>query len=209
MKKLFFTIFIIFAFALGAYAQPVNEPQYIACDTITDPSSVDRSVVEANGNQVVSELCLYDPQNGYTFLLNVTGYQPGPYSIRAMVWGVTTIDPDTGETVVGKPSGWSNTLTVSKPAILVLRYEGGYIVCDPQPDIATIELFINESVSQALNEPSGNIVRLIHVDNLPENASVYARAIHVSNWKGNWTVNPFIVSTGTAPLPPAALRLTD
>ncbi len=201
MKRLFFTLFIIFAFALGAYAQPVNEPTFLGCDSLTDPAIVERSLVEINTIEQDAALCLYDQMTDWTKLFNLSNFLPGPWTMRARVLGASV-----GGTV-GQWSGWSNTLTVTKPDTVVMRIEGGYLVTDSQLGIAISQIYINGVVEQGLLEPITGGIRLYDLSILPEGTTeLWAQLVHVSGWEGDWPANPIVVTKTAAP-PAPVLRI--
>ncbi len=201
MKRFFLVPLIILLLAFGAWAQPVNEPTFLGCDSLTDPAIVERSLVEIQGIEQEPELCLYDQMTDWTKLFNLSNFLPGPWSMRARVLGASAGD------VVGQWSGWSNTLTVTKPNTVVMRTENGYLVTNSQPGIAISQIYINGAVEQGLLEPITGGVRLYDLSILPEGTTeLWAQLVHVSGWEGDWPANPIVVTKTAAP-PAPVLRI--
>lgn len=198
MRKFFLIPVLILFFALSVYAQPVNRPTFLVCDNITDPATVERSLVEANGDEVDAQYCIYQVMPDYTRLHEVTNYLPGPWAFRARVLGVSTGG------IVGEWSGWSNTVTVTKPETAVIRIENGYLVVDAQPEIAISQIVINDgAVEQGLLEPVTGGVRVYDLSTLPVGThNMWAQLVHVSGWEGDWPANPTVVTRTPAPAAP-------
>ena len=154
--------------------------------------------MEANGNEVDAQYCLYQVMTDYTKLHEVTNYLPGPWAFRAKVLGVS------GGGVVGEWSGWSNMVTVTKPATVVMRVESGYLVVDTQSEIAISQIVIDDgAVEQGLLESVTGGVRVYDLSTLSVGThNLWAQLVHVSGWEGDWPANPTVVTRTPAPAPP-------
>lgn len=221
MKKLFFTIFILFAFALGAYAQPLNRSYELVADTLSNPQDVSISDVQDLDTSLPANVCLYEVLNGetrYYYLVNVA---PGPHAYRVRVFYEerTTTNPDGSTTVHPADwSGWSNTVTGTKPQVLGLSIVDGYLVTAPQPGVVATKVYIKvgdiETEYAGLTElsPDNQYLRLYNVTQWSEGSyEIWSNAAMLdsngSQWEGDYQANPFVVTIAPASPAPANLRI--
>ena len=191
-NQLILTMFIIL-FALGAWAQPPVISQNLVCDDIPfiSASEVTTDGVADDGTWILRA-------DGLRGLLNVDGFAPGVHMFSAKVYGKTTDDPNQIE----RWSDSSNTVTARKPGLAsTIRYSKGYVVCDPQPSLFATHLYVNDVEQTGLNEVVAGELRIFQIPG-PGNYEIYVSLEDISGWRGNWTVNPFVVTMGDAPPTP-------
>lgn len=209
----------------AAYSQPTNPVGSLVFDTLVPGKDhVIECEIKADGVDLPTNECQYNPLNGETKVANVNGtYTVGPHTFQVRVHyeAYTYTDPDTGaETVFNEGwSGWSNTAQATKPEVLALTYVDGYIVTEQIPQGADSgDVYINDTQFAALMElsPDQRYLRLFDVGSLnltePTTLEVYANMTVIgadgkSSWAGEFQAVPFVVTVGVALQAPANLHL--
>lgn len=203
MKRLFLISLIVLFFTIGAWAQPVNVVQHLACDDIP---YISKSEVRVNNVTQDPTLCLWDLRaDDLRNIYSVAGFTPGVYTFDARVFGRTSDDP----TEIEQWSGYSNTLTGRKPDQATnVRYSNGHVVCDPQSDLIATYVHINGVEQEGLNEVVDNELRLYPLSETGT-YEIYVCLMDISGWRSDYTENPLVVTVGNAPPAPVLMKITE